>query len=36
MALTLKNPESEAVHKEARQRVARLTEKYPLYPQLRI
>ncbi|MBA4541845.1 MULTISPECIES: serine hydroxymethyltransferase [Thermoactinomyces] len=36
MALTLKNPEDGAAHEEARQRVARLTEKYPLYPDLRI
>jgi glycine hydroxymethyltransferase len=36
IALVLKNPETEAVHEEARQRVARLTEKYPLYSGLRV
>lgn len=34
MALTLKNPESESAHNEARKRVADLCEKYPLYPDL--
>lgn len=34
MALTLKNPEDEGVREEARRRVAVLTERYPLYPDL--
>lgn len=32
MALTLKNPEDPSVNSEAKQRVAQLTAKYPLYP----
>ncbi|MBA4495950.1 serine hydroxymethyltransferase [Paenactinomyces guangxiensis] len=34
ITLTLKNPEDETAHQEARQRVAVLTEKFPLYPGL--
>lgn len=34
IALTLKNPEDQQIHQEARERVAKLTEKYPLYPEL--
>jgi glycine hydroxymethyltransferase len=32
IALTLKNPEDPAAHEEAKQRVAKLTGVYPLYP----
>lgn len=35
IAMTLKNPEDESIHAEAKQRVAALTEKYPLYPELK-
>jgi glycine hydroxymethyltransferase len=34
IGLTLKNPEDENAREEAKKRVARLTETYPLYPQL--
>jgi glycine hydroxymethyltransferase len=36
IALTLKNPEDEQAQEQARQRVKQLTEKYPLYPELKI
>ncbi|SEM80068.1 serine hydroxymethyltransferase [Lihuaxuella thermophila] len=36
MALVLKNPEDEKAKQEARNRVAVLTEKYPLYPGMKI
>lgn len=34
MALTLKNPDSETAHNDARQKVADLCKQYPLYPGL--
>lgn len=34
IAMTLKNPEDTNIHAEVRKRVASLTEKYPLYPEL--
>ncbi len=36
IALTLKNPEDQQAQEQARQRVNQLTEKYPLYPELKI
>lgn len=36
MALCLKNPQDEAKQEEARQRVAAICEKFPMYPELQI
>ncbi|MFP3380315.1 hypothetical protein SB767_28770, partial [Bacillus sp. SIMBA_069] len=36
IALTLKNPEDAAKHEEARQRVAALCQRYPMYEGLNI
>ncbi|WP_240627404.1 serine hydroxymethyltransferase [Thermoflavimicrobium daqui] len=36
IVLVLKSPEDEQVHQEARERVATLTAKFPLYPELKI
>lgn len=34
IAMTLKNPEDQNIHEEVKKRVASLTERYPLYPEL--
>lgn len=36
IALTLKNPQDEAKHEEARQRVKALCDKFPLYPNMKL
>lgn len=36
MALCLKNPQDEAKQEEARQRVAAICEKFPMYPEFQI